>query len=321
VKNISRVKLGDIEAAATRVAGTVMRTPLVPTELGTAQRPLFLKAESLQPGGSFKLRGATNAVLQLTPDQRARGVITHSSGNHAQALARAARSAGVHATIVMPRQSPEVKQAATRAQGAEVVLVDIADRESAVAALQAETGAVLVPPYDDAHVIAGQGTVGLEVLADLPEVATVLVPVSGGGLISGIAVAVKSLRPEVRVIAVEPELAGDLAEGFSRRERVVWDAARTGRTIADGLRVVGVGELNWVHIDQYVDDVITVPEEAILGAMRRIALDVRLVSEPSGAVATAGFLEAEATLPPGPVVAILSGGNVDPDLLAKVVRG
>ncbi|MGH3506572.1 MAG: threonine ammonia-lyase [Nocardioidaceae bacterium] len=321
MKNISRVSLEDVEEAAARVAGTIIRTPLLRTELGSPTRPLHLKAESLQLGGSFKLRGATNAVLQLSPEERARGVITHSSGNHAQALARAANAAGVRATIVMPRQSPQVKQAATRAHGAEIVLVDIAERESAVAALQAETGAVLVPPYDDVRIIAGQGTVGLEVLADLTEAATVLVPVSGGGLISGIAVAVKALRPRTRIVGVEPELAADLAEGFVRRERVVWDAARTGRTIADGLRVVGVGELNWLHIQDLVDEVITVTEDEILASMRRIVMEARLVCEPSGAVATAGFMAAVDQLPTGPTVAIVSGGNVDPDLLAKVVQG
>lgn len=313
--------MAEVEEAAARVKAAVRRTPVLRTELGSRDRPLYLKAECLQLGGSFKIRGASNAVLQLSMDERARGVVTHSSGNHAQALARAARSAGVPAIIVMPHQSPQVKQDATRAQGADVRLVDIADRESAVSALQAETGAVLVPPYDDRRIIAGQGTIGLELLQDLPELATVLVPVSGGGLISGIAVAVKSKRPDVRVIAVEPELAGDLAEGFGRGERVVWDAARTGRTVADGLRVVGVGNLNWEHIRRLVDDVVTVTEDEILAAMRRIVLESRLVCEPSGAVATAGFLKYAAELPAGSAVAVVSGGNVDPTLLADVVAG
>jgi threonine dehydratase len=315
------VSVSEVEQAADRVAPFVRRTPLLASGFGDRRRTLHLKAECLQVGGSFKIRGATNAVLQLTDEERARGVVTHSSGNHAQALARAAKAAGVRAVIVMPHQSPAVKQAATRAQGADVVLVDIAERESAVARLQAETGAVLVPPFDDRRVIAGQGTVGLEILEDLPDVASVLVPVSGGGLISGIATAVRARRPEARLIAVEPELAADLAEGFARGERVLWDAARTGRTVADGLRVVGVGQLNWSHIKTLVDEVVTVSEEEILSAMRRLVLDEHLVCEPSGAVAAAGFLRYADRLPDGPAVAVVSGGNVDPALLADVVSG
>jgi threonine dehydratase len=321
VEDRELVSVSEVEQAAARVAPFVRRTPLLATDFGDRGRTLHLKAECLQVGGSFKIRGATNAVLQLNDDERGRGVVTHSSGNHAQALARAARAAGVRATIVMPHQSPAVKQAATRAQGAEVVLVDIADRETAVARLQAETGAVLVPPFDDRRVIAGQGTVGLEILEDLPDVASVLVPVSGGGLISGIAAAVKSRLPQARVVAVEPELAGDLAEGFARRERVVWEAARTGRTVADGLRVVGVGHVNWSHIKALVDEVVTVSDDEILAAMRRMVLDEHLVCEPSGAVAAAGFLRYIDLLPTGPAAAIVSGGNVDPSLLAAVVGG
>ena len=183
-----------------------------------------------------------------------------------------------------------------------------------------ETGAELLPPYDDRRVIAGQGTIGLELVADLPEVGTVLVPVSGGGLISGIAVAVKSLRPEARVVAVEPELAADLAEGFARGEHVAWDSARTGRTVADGLRVPSVGVLNWRHISALVDDVVTVSEDDILAAMRTLALESRLVSEPSGAVALAGYLRHPEVITSGsPAVAIVSGGNVEPTLLADVL--
>jgi threonine dehydratase len=321
VEKITLVSSAEVEAAANRIARTVRRTPLLATELGDQRRELHLKAECLQVGGSFKIRGATNAVLQLTDAERSRGVVTHSSGNHAQALARAARSAGVRATIVMPHQSSAVKREATRAQGAQLVMVDIADREAAVARLQTDTGAVLVPPFDDRRIIAGQGTVGLEILEELPDLAAVLVPVSGGGLISGIAVAVKARRPTARVIGVEPELAGHLAEGFARGERVVWDAALTGRTIADGLRVVGVGTVNWPHIEAFVDDVVTVSEEEILTAMRRIVLEAHLACEPSGAVALAGFLRHRDRLPEGPVAAVVSGGNVDAPLLAEILRG
>ena len=309
------VTYADIEAAAVRISGAVRRTPVVATTLGRPGCELFCKAESLQLGGAFKLRGAVNAIAQLSPAQRTRGVVTHSSGNHGQALARAARDAGVAATIVMPRQAPAVKKAATEALGATVVLVDISERESAVEELQRRTGAVFVPPYDDRAIIAGQGTVGLEILADLPDVATVLVPVSGGGLISGIAVAVKAKAPQVRIVAVEPELAGDLAEGFSRGARMTWTTDRTGRTIADGLRTTSVGELNWRHITGLVDDVVLVSEDAIRAAMRAVVLDAKLVCEPSGAVAVAGYLEHPSTVGQGPAVAVVSGGNVAPELL------
>ncbi len=320
MEEIGLLDSGEVDRAAARIDGFVRRTPLVATELGSLDRPLFLKAECLQIGGSFKIRGATNALRQLSDEERSRGVITHSSGNHAQALARAARSLGVKATIVMPHQSPAIKQAATRAQGAEIVLVDIADRVSGVDRIRSRTGATLIPPYDDERIVAGQGTIGLELLADLPGMASVLVPVSGGGLISGIAVAVKSRRPDIRIVAVEPELAADLAEGFARGERVVWDTELTGRTIADGLRVGGVGEVNWRHISALVDDVVTVSEDDILDAMRRVLVECRLVCEPSGAVSVAGYLRHADLLPRGPSVAVVSGGNVDPALIADVVH-
>ena len=269
----------------------------------------------------FKLRGASNAIAVLGPGGRRRGVVTHSSGNHAQALAWAARAAGVSATIVMPEGAPAVKVEATEALGAEVVLVPPGHRSSTAQRLAADTGVVLVPPYDDAAVIAGQGTVGLEIAADLPEVDTVLVPVSGGGLVSGVALAVKALCPGARVVGVEPELAGDLAAGFATGQRQAWPVEQTYRTIADGLRVSPVGGLPWEHILAYVDDVVTVSEEAILAAMRRLALGSRLVAEPSGAAAVAAYLEVPERLPRGRTVAVLSGGNVDPALLASVLSG
>jgi threonine dehydratase len=315
------VGLTDIQAAAERVAPAVRRTPLLATSLGAPGTPLFVKAESLQLGGSFKLRGAMNAVAQLSEAERARGVITHSSGNHGQALARAAKAAGIAATVVMPHQSPSIKRVATEALGARVVLVDIADRAAAVERIRAATGAVFIPSFESSAVIAGQGTLGVEILADLPDVATVVVPVSGGGLISGVSAAVRALSPATRIVAVEPELAGDLAEGFARGQRVTWSTEQTGRTIADGLRVPAVGELSWRHIRAFVDTVVTVSEAAIRSAMRRIVLGEKLVCEPSGAVAVAGCLEHPEVLAAGPVVAVLSGGNVDPALLAEVLVG
>ena len=313
--------LSDVEAAAARIRGLVVRTPLLPAPWGDPRVPLHLKPESLQPTGAFKLRGASNAIALLDGDARRRGVVTHSSGNHAQALARAARAAGVPAVVVMPDDAPPVKIDATRANGAEVVLVPVAEREAAAQMIRRERGATMVPPYDDAAVIAGQGTVGLEIADDLPDVATVLVPVSGGGLVSGVAAAVKARRPRARVVAVEPELAGDLAEGFAAGRRTRWTPEQTGRTIADGLRVTCVGELPWAHITRLVDAVLTVTEDAILDAMRRLATGSRLVAEPSGAVATAAYLTHGDQLPDGPVVAVVSGGNVSPDLLSRVLRG
>jgi threonine dehydratase len=322
---VSLVSIVDVEAAAARIAGQVRHTPLVESELGVGDDRLLLKAECFQRGGSFKIRGALNAVSQLSADQRSTGVVTHSSGNHGQALARAAEAYGAPCTVVMPKNVPEVKRAAVAARGARVVLVEPHERESTAAAIQRRTGATLVPPYDDPAIIAGQGTVGLEVAADLERLGvgpldTVYVPVSGGGLISGIAVAVKARCPGARVVAVEPELAGDLAEGWARGERIVWDPAVTARTIADGLRVAGVGLLNWNHIRALVDDVLTVSEAEIEAAMRELVLEAKLVCEPSGAVAYAGYRRAASTRAGAAVsVAIVSGGNLEPTLLARLV--
>ena len=269
--------------------------------------------------GSFKVRGATNAMAGLSASDRALGVVTHSSGNHAQALARAAREAGVQATVVMPRETPDVKRLATLRHGARVELVELSERASRVEEIRQETGAVFVSAFDDAAIIAGQGTIGLEILEDVPDLATIWVPISGGGLISGVAAAVKARAPLVRIIGVEPELAGDLAEGFGRRERVTWGADRTGRTIADGLRVQSVGLLPWRHIMAYVDEVVTVSEDAIRCAMRRIVLECKLVCEPSGAVGVAGFTEHAALAGHGAAVAVVSGGNVEPQVLWDVI--
>ena len=309
------VDLEDVRAAAKRIAGQVVRTPLIPSPNGES---LWLKPENLQPTGAFKLRGALNAVGSLPAAERARGVVTHSSGNHGRALAWAAREHRVPAVVVMPDDSPQVKIDGVRALGAEVIVVPPVDRVPQVAELAQQRGLVHVPPFDDEAIIAGQGTVGLEIAEDMPSVGTVLVPVGGGGLISGVAVAVKALVPGVRVVGVEPELAGDLAEGFAAGSRVVWDHDLTGRTIADGLRGPAVGHANWTHIAALVDDVVTVSEDAIMAAMTRIVTGSRIVCEPSGAVAAAAFW-ARPGVASGPTVAIVSGGNVDPALLARMI--
>ena len=311
------VTLADIHAARDRVRGLVFRTPLVPFP---GEAGLSLKAENLQPTGAFKLRGAFNAILSLSEAERARGVVAHSSGNHAQAVAYAARALGVRATIVMPQNAPPVKLSRTRALGAEVVLVapSGAARAEKTGELVERHGYVPIPPYDDARIIAGTGTVGLEILEDAPEVQTVLVPISGGGLIAGVAAAIKLTRPGVRVVGVEPEFAADARASFLAGERVAWSAQEVNRTLADGLRVQQLGALNWPHVRAYADDIVTVSEEEIRAAVRRTALEARLVAEPSGAVPVAAALRAHDF---GETVAILSGGTIEPALLAEIVAG
>lgn len=301
-----------------------VRTPLIPCPGGDGRRSLFFKPESLQPTGAFKLRGAYNKISSLGDEERARGVVAHSSGNHARAVAYAARALGVKATIVMPRAAPKGKLDATAALGPELVLVgpDSGERARKAEELAAEHGYVPVPPYDDEVLIAGQGTVGVEILDDLPDVDTVLVPVSGGGLISGVAAAIKQTRPGVRVVGVEPELAADARESLKTGRLVEFPAEKAGSTIADGLRVRKLGDAPFEHVLAFVDDIIAVTEEEILDAMRRLALRAHLVAEPSGAVTFAAHLFHGNELPEGRLsVAVVSGGNVEPDLLARVIAG
>ena len=299
-----------------------LHTPLVPCPRGEEDRALYFKAENLQPTGAFKLRGAYNKISSLSPEERGRGVVAHSSGNHAQAVAYAARSLGVRAVIVMPRGAARVKLDATAAFGAVVVLVgdDSAERVRKAEELAAEHGYVPVPPYDDETLIAGQGTVGLEILQDLPDVETVLVPVSGGGLVSGVAAALKLSRPGARVIGVEPELAADARASLQSGRLVEFPAEQVGRTIADGLRVRKLGDAPFEHVRTFVDDIIAVSEGEILEAMRRLVLRVRLVVEPSGAVPFAAYLFHRDEVPATRInVAVVSGGNVEPHLLAEIL--
>lgn len=315
------VSLREIEDAARRLSGIAIRTPLLPLP-GTPS--LLLKPESLQPVGSFKLRGAYAAITAVPEFERKNGVIAHSSGNHAQAVAYAAKVLGVPVVLVVPRTTPAIKVDACRALGAEIVYVEptLEARVETAERLAVAHGYLLVPPFDDPHVIAGQGTIGLEILSDAPDVDAVFVPVSGGGLISGIATAIKSRLPGVRVIGVEPELAADAQESFRVGRRVAWSGEETARTIADGLRVECVGELPFRHMNAYVDDIVTVTEDEIRDAMRLLARRGRLVAEPAGATAAAGYLARYAgagTDRPGRNVAVVSGGNVDPVLLGEVL--
>ena len=319
-------------AAQQRIAGIVLKTPLLPIKLPGIPGELWLKDEGAQPIGSFKLRGAVNKILSLPPEERRSGVITYSSGNHAQGVAYAARAVGIKAVIVMPRGAPQIKIAATQALGAEIIFVETAgsaERKLKAEQLASEHGYRMIPPYDDLAIIAGQGTCGLEILDQLPAVDLVLVPVSGGGLLSGIAAAIKHRRPEISVIGIEPELAGDARESFLAGSLTAWPAELTTRTLADGLRTQSLGELNWLHVHAYVDNIITVTEEEIRAAVRvlyenappRAEEEVAgLVAEPSGAVTTAALLyHATALLPYRKAVAVLSGRNVEPALLAELL--
>lgn len=313
---MAMVTIDDISAAAERIRGHALRTPLLPATIGG--RRLWVKPENLQPVGAFKVRGARNAVALLPDAARASGVVAYSSGNHAQAVAAAARAAGIPAVIVVDDSAPARKIEATREHGAEVVCVPLAEREAVAHRIAAKRGATLIPPFDAPEVIAGQGTIGMELVADLPELDTVLVPVSGGGLAAGIGVAVKALRPQAKVIGVEPELAADTRDGLRAGHRVDWAAADRRRTIADGLRAQP-SELTFAHLQAILDGVVTVSEAEIRDAVRELALRARLVAEPSGAVTTAAYLHRSAELPGGTTVAIVSGGNIDPALFAEIM--
>ena len=245
------VTIADIRAAADRVRDVVVRTPLIPAGWADPARPLWIKPENLQPIGAFKVRGAFNAIGRLDEAVRARGVVAYSSGNHAQAVAYAAAAFRIPAHIVMPAETPNVKVQATRGYGAEVVLCGPGQRERVAAEVVEATGGVLVPPFDHPDVIAGQGTIGLEIAQDLPEVDNVLVPVSGGGLASGIGTAIKALCPHAKVFGVEPELAADTAESLRLGHRVDWSIDDRNRTIADGLRSQP-SELTFAHLQNGV---------------------------------------------------------------------
>lgn len=324
------VKLEDIKEAQQRIRGIAARTPLIryfplaaaSANDGPARGQLWLKPESLQPIGAFKLRGAYNKVASLSEEERRRGVISYSSGNHAQGVAYAARALGVKAVIVMPRNAPRLKVESTSALGAEIVTVGPASSERMQKAeeLARQHGYVVIPPYNDEQIIAGQGTIGLEILEDCPDVELVLVPCGGGGLISGISAAIKLSGARAKVVGVEPELANDAQQSFRKGEIVELPAERVSSTLADGLRTQSVGPINFQHMRRFVDDMITVTEDEIRSVMRRMVVNARLVPEPSGAVTFAAWLFHAPQLPEAKkAVAVISGGNVDPQLLAQVL--
>jgi threonine dehydratase len=318
-----------IRDAARTLEGVAVRTPLVP--FGPPGARQFLKAESLQPIGAFKIRGAYIAIVSLPDEQRRRGVITYSSGNHAQGVARAARLLAVPAVVVMPDNAPAIKASRVAADGAEIVTVGPSsdERQQRAEAIAEERGLAIIPPFDDDRIIAGQGTVGLEIAEDLPDIGSVLVPIGGGGLASGVAVAMRALRPSVRIVGVEPELAADARDSLRAGQIVAWPSEAVSRTIADGTRTTALGARTFAHLSALLDDIVTVSEAEIAAAVRLIAEESRLVAEPSGALAAAAlrFRAREAGLDEagGPVVAVVSGGNVDPrqyrELLAAPLPG
>ena len=333
------VTLEDIREARTRLHGIATRTGLIEFDLGVPHvsppsrdmgtlatdpnRRLFLKPENQQPIGAFKLRGAYNKIASLSEAERKRGVVAYSSGNHAQGVAYAARALRVKAIIVMPNNAPAIKREATAALGADIVLVGPGSTERQVKAeeLAAQRGYIIVPPYNDEKIIAGQGTMGLEILEDMPEVETVLAPVGGGGLISGVAAAIKLTNPKVNVFGVEPELAADAQASLRAGKIVHFPAEQVTRTIADGLRTQSVGAINFEHIRRYVDDIVTVSEDEIRNAMRLLASDPKTLAEPSGAVAVAAFLFHRDLLPRTTMnVAVISGGNVEAEMLAELSK-
>jgi len=312
------VTLERIRAAADRIRGVALRTPLLAWDEST-----WLKPENIQPVGAFKIRGAHAKLTALSEVERQRGVITYSSGNHARAVARSARLLGVRAVIVMPDNAPPVKVAGVEREGAEIVRCGPGSDERRMVAerLAAEHGYAMVPPFDDPEIIAGQGSIGLEIAEDLPEVTSVIVPVGGGGLISGVAAAVKALAPSARVIGVEPDEAADARDSLAAGEIVSWPAERTVRTIADGLRVSAVGNLPFAHIRALVDEIVTVSDQEIREAMVLLANRARLIVEPSGAAAMAAHLTGRVSRPQTDTarVVVVSGGNVEPALLAELL--
>lgn len=329
--DMTLIGTAEIQRAQQRLERVAVRTPLVSLLPSVRERPVLLKAESLQPTGSFKLRGAYNAAAALAPDRRAHSVVAHSSGNHGIGVAYAARLLGILATVVMPTNAPAVKRQAVEAEGAEVVLVEPASeaRAQCAAELARERGARLIPSAADPDVIAGQATVALELLDQLGEIggwcgapATILVPVGGGGLAAGVATTIKLYAPAVRVFGVEPKLAADAAASLAAGRVVSWPAEQVGRTIADGMRLSAVSELTLAHMLRYLDGIVLVEEDEIRAAMKIAATRGRLVAEPSGAASLAAALfHEDELLAHGPLVAVISGGNADPVLFRELFAG
>lgn len=315
------INYADIEAAAARLAGIAHRTPVATSRTADERTgaQLFFKCENLQRMGAFKFRGAYNALSQFTPEQRRAGVVAFSSGNHAQAIALSARLLGMPATILMPHDAPQMKIDATRGYGAEVQLFDRykEDREAIARKLADERGMTLIPPFDHPHVMAGQGTAALELIEDAGPVDVLLVCVGGGGLISGCAVATKHALPQCRVIGVEPEAGNDVQQSLRRGEVVRIDVPQT---IADGAQTQAPGRFTFPVIQALVDDVLTVTDQQLISTMRFFAERMKMVVEPTGCLAAAAVLEGTLDVRGQRVGIIISGGNVDVDRYAELLK-
>ena len=313
------VGLTEVEAAARRLAGVAVRTPLLPADLVSEAvgARVRLKCENLQRAGSFKIRGAYNFVSQLSDEQVASGIITYSSGNHAQAVALSGRLRGVRAVVVMPTTAPKVKRDGAESLGAEVIYEGTTslERRAKAEEIAQEQGLAIVPPFDHRHIIAGQGTVGLEIAREWPDVDLVLAPIGGGGLASGVAASIKRLLPAARVIGVEPVGAASMRQALDEQRPVVIDQIDT---IADGLAPVMAGELTYEHAANLMDDVVTVTDDAIREATTLLVSKQKLIVEFSGAAATAALLSKTVEAPDARVAVVISGGNLDPTLLAGV---
>src|SRR3989475_7317982 len=309
-----------IKQAASRIAGRVHRTTVITSHSfnEVAGREVFFKCENLQRAGAFKARGATNKILSLTDDEKRRGVIAVSSGNHAQAVALAAREAGVRAVVAIPADAPKMKIAATRGYGADIRFFDRQrdDRDAFGREIAEREGLVMVPAYDDYLIMAGQGTCGLELPEEVPDLDCVLTPCSGGGLFAGVSTAAKSIKPSIKCFAVEPETANDTQQSFAKNERV---KILPPPTIADGLRVRTPGALTFPITRANADNVLTVSDEEIISAIRFMLFRMKLLVEPSGAAAAAAVFAGKVPTDCKRVGVVLSGGNIDGDMLCRVV--
>lgn len=310
-----------IQVAEARIRPFVHRTPVVTSRSfdRAAGRRVFFKCENFQRAGAFKIRGATNKILSLSDEERARGIVAFSSGNHAQAVALAARDASVRACIVMPTDAPQTKLAATREYGAEIVLYDRQreDREAVAKRIAESEGLSVVPPFDDYDIIAGQGTCALELLEDVTDLDALVVPCGGGGLFAGASTAAKALRAEIRCFPVESELSDDTRQSFIKGERVTIPPPPT---IADGMRTQTPGALTFPILRQNAEDVLTVSEDEIVEAMRFLLFRMKILAEPTGAVAAAAVLFKKLPKEIERVGVVISGGNVDPEALARFIH-
>jgi threonine dehydratase len=311
------VGLDDIRTAAARIAAVVRRTPILTLPSGSGAR-IGLKCENLQRGGAFKLRGAYNFVSQLEAERRARGVITYSSGNHGRAVAIAARQLGITAVVVVPTDAPTVKVEAILRDGAEIYKEGTTsiERQRKAEEIAAQRDMTIVPPFDHPHIVAGQGTVGLEIIEDWPQMERVVVPVGGGGLLAGVAAAVKAALPAVEVYGVEPVGAASMRRSLDAGEPVMLDSVNS---VADGLKPVRPGTLTFAHVRSLATDVVLVDDEEILRALAWCAEEARLLVEPSGAAAVAALLSRRLPEPERPTALVLSGGNVNPTNWARWV--